>query len=240
MKTRGPASPRSTRAGSPSHDALKARTGSRMSRPRSRAKWLRVPAGTTTNGRSASAATAATAATVPSPPATPRTCAPSWRASLASDAASWSALINLTRAPIPSARSARRKRVAMPPPDRALTTTTLRIPAASMTAITTPPSLSRPAAEQSSGWLAAGRHRPPRRRWRPRAAARPRGPPGCFPGGPTARLRARARAYGGPGGPPYVAPARSDDGYLPSIRCILVISADCEVTIDFAILRHGP
>ncbi|GGZ19847.1 hypothetical protein GCM10010365_45150 [Streptomyces poonensis] len=36
------------------------------------------------------------------------------------------------------------------------------------------------------------------------------------------------------------APALPDDGYLPSIWFISVISADCELTIDFAIVMQGP
>ena len=52
-----------------------------MSSPRSRAKWLRVPYGMTTKGRSRSTATEATLATVPSPPAAPSTSASAERAS---------------------------------------------------------------------------------------------------------------------------------------------------------------
>ena len=62
--------------------AVPARTAamasSTVSRPRSRARWLSVPAGTATNGTSRSAAIVATAARVPSPPAAPMATSSSW------------------------------------------------------------------------------------------------------------------------------------------------------------------
>ena len=56
--------------------------------PRSSAKWLRVPAVITRNGRPCSAATPATSAWVPSPPATPSRSAPSATACRATAATS--------------------------------------------------------------------------------------------------------------------------------------------------------
>src|SRR5215210_51592 len=56
--------------------ASSARSGRVRSSPRSRAKWLSVPVGTTTRGKSHSTATPATAATDPSPPATASDSAP--------------------------------------------------------------------------------------------------------------------------------------------------------------------
>ena len=50
--------------------------GSSFSRPRSSAKWLRVPAEMQTNGMSCSMAMEATRACDPSPPAMPRQSAP--------------------------------------------------------------------------------------------------------------------------------------------------------------------
>lgn len=55
----------------PSVSASSPRAGSVRGRQRSIAKWLRVPAATTTNGRPCSTATRATAAWVPLPPALP-------------------------------------------------------------------------------------------------------------------------------------------------------------------------
>ena len=63
-------SPTSIRPSMPSLRASSAAIGSAGSSPRSRAKWLRVPAGTQTNGRSCASAAAATVASDPSPPAT--------------------------------------------------------------------------------------------------------------------------------------------------------------------------
>ena len=51
-------------------------TGSSRSIPKSRARWLRVPAGTQTNASPCSAATSATTAWDPSPPAIPKASAP--------------------------------------------------------------------------------------------------------------------------------------------------------------------
>ena len=56
-----------------------AMASSTVSSPRSRARWLSVPAGTATNGRSRSAAMVATAASVPSPPAAPMATSSSWQ-----------------------------------------------------------------------------------------------------------------------------------------------------------------
>ena len=55
-----------------SPNASSAPIGSLRSSPRSSAKWLRVPAGTQTNGILASIAMSATSARLPSPPAMPR------------------------------------------------------------------------------------------------------------------------------------------------------------------------
>ena len=60
----------------PSVSASSEVDGSSRSRPRSSAKWLRVPAAMTMNGMSCWAATPATSAWVPSPPATPSRSAP--------------------------------------------------------------------------------------------------------------------------------------------------------------------
>ena len=58
-------------ASTPSVSAARQAAGLSRSRPRSSAKWLRVPALITRNGRSCAAAIPATSACVPSPPATP-------------------------------------------------------------------------------------------------------------------------------------------------------------------------
>ena len=80
-KRRPHTSPTSIRPSMPSLRASRAAIGSAGSSPRSRAKWLRVPAGTQTNGRSCASAAAATVASDPSPPATASASAPSARAS---------------------------------------------------------------------------------------------------------------------------------------------------------------
>src|SRR5919109_3167264 len=75
--------PTSIRRSTASSKAASAASGSSTSRPASRAKWLRVPQGTQTKGRSRSIATAATTPSEPSPPATPRASASASRASSA-------------------------------------------------------------------------------------------------------------------------------------------------------------
>ena len=75
-KTRPFTSARSMRRSTAAPKASRAATTSSRSRPRSRAKWLRVPAGTQTRGTSAAIATLATSACEPSPPAMPITSAP--------------------------------------------------------------------------------------------------------------------------------------------------------------------
>ena len=69
--------PRSTCSSTPSLSASRQVDGSSRSSPRSRAKWLRVPAEMTSSGMSCWAAMPATSAWVPSPPATPSRSAPS-------------------------------------------------------------------------------------------------------------------------------------------------------------------
>src|SRR6266516_4617965 len=70
-KSRPFARPTSTLCSFVLSKAASAANGSSRSRPRSLAKWLRVPNGTTTKGRSRSIAIWATGAREPSPPATP-------------------------------------------------------------------------------------------------------------------------------------------------------------------------
>ena len=77
-------SPRSTRRSTASPKASSAPMTSSRSRPRSSAKWLKVPAGTTTKGMSRAEATLATAASEPSPAATPIASDPSAMACSAS------------------------------------------------------------------------------------------------------------------------------------------------------------
>ena len=64
----------------------RSRPGRARSTPTSSAKWLRVPAGTQTNGSPCAAAAAATTASDPSPPAMPSASAPAATASSASAA----------------------------------------------------------------------------------------------------------------------------------------------------------
>ena len=65
-----------SRGSTPSVNASSAPRTSSRSRPRSSAKWFRVPAGMQTWATSRRAATVATSACEPSPPAIPMTCAP--------------------------------------------------------------------------------------------------------------------------------------------------------------------
>src|SRR5918997_3356104 len=105
MKWRPLITPTSTRRSSrPGVNALRARSGRTRSNPRSRAKWLSVPVGTTTRGNSCSTATPATAVTEPSPPATPSVPAPSSAASRAASFAS--SPDSSTRTRIPRSRAA--------------------------------------------------------------------------------------------------------------------------------------
>ena len=112
--------PRSIRSSTPSPSASRHRDGSSRSSPRSRAKWLRVPAEMTSNGMSCSAAIPATSAWVPSPPATPSRSAPSamaWRASAPTSMISGPSS-RATVAPRASALSLSPNRVTFPPPER--------------------------------------------------------------------------------------------------------------------------
>src|SRR5215217_720861 len=84
--------------------ASRAARGRARSNPRSRAKWLSVPVGTTTRGKSRSTTTPATAATVPSPPATASDPEPSSAASRAACPASSPG--SSTRTPIERSRAA--------------------------------------------------------------------------------------------------------------------------------------
>ena len=86
--------------------------GPRRSRPRSSAKWFRVPADTQTNGRSCSTAIEATRACEPSPPAIPRQSAPSATAPRASSARSrpWSSMTVSTPSEAGQLRPARTAR----------------------------------------------------------------------------------------------------------------------------------
>ena len=67
------------RASSPSANPSRAPTGRRRSRPRSRAKWSRVPAGTHKKASPCARAAAATTLCDPSPPAAPSASAPAHR-----------------------------------------------------------------------------------------------------------------------------------------------------------------
>ena len=119
-KGRPAINPRSTRNSTPSVSASRHREGSSRSRPRSRAKWLRVPAEITSNGTSCSAATAATSAWVPSPPATPNRSAPpatAWRANAPTSTGPGPSN-STTCAPRASALSLSPNRPTFPPPDR--------------------------------------------------------------------------------------------------------------------------
>src|ERR687894_606456 len=88
----------------PASNASRARSGRKRSSPRSRAKWLSVPVGTTARGKLRSTATPATAATDPSPPATASDSAPSSAASTAACLASSPG--SSTRTRIPRSRAA--------------------------------------------------------------------------------------------------------------------------------------
>ena len=123
-KLRSPICPRSTRISVPSARARSAAVGWRRSRPRSRAKWFLVPAGTRRKGRSRSAATPATSAMDPSPPATPRRSAPSSAACLASSRRLLPGSIVTTVAPARCACLARSSRAAFPRPERGLRNST--------------------------------------------------------------------------------------------------------------------
>ena len=122
------------------------RGSSRLS-PRSRAKWLRVPAETQTNGRSCSTAIEATSAWEPSPPAIPRQSAPLAIASRASCSRSspWSSIT--VSIPSPWASSTSPNRSTLPPPDHGLQISTgclgSDVRAARSTSDTSPRSASR-------------------------------------------------------------------------------------------------
>jgi hypothetical protein len=110
----------------PPANASSAPTTSSLLRPRSRAKWFLVPAGTTTCGIPCAAATVATRACDPSPPAMPMTPAPSeiaFSASCTRSSPGFSTIGSMSRA---RHSSARRNRVALPPPDLGLMTRTGR------------------------------------------------------------------------------------------------------------------
>ena len=111
--------PRSIRCSTPSVSASRQVAGFSRSSPRSIAKWLRVPALITRNGRSCSAAIPATSACVPSPPATPSRSAPSATALRARAATStWPGpSSSATSAPSASAFSLSPNFATFPPPD---------------------------------------------------------------------------------------------------------------------------
>lgn len=113
--TRFSTTPRSTRRSTASPKASSAAAGSSRSSPRSRAKWVRVPAGTQTKGSPCRRATSATTAWQPSPPATPSTSAPSATACSASSRRSSSRPPGW---PSTRARSPSRDEVAAPLPDK--------------------------------------------------------------------------------------------------------------------------
>src|SRR4029450_11184327 len=69
--TRSPTRPRSMRRSTAAPKASRAPATSSRSRPRSMARWLRVPAGTHTNPTPLAAATPATRGWEPSPPPPP-------------------------------------------------------------------------------------------------------------------------------------------------------------------------
>ena len=98
-------------------------TRSDGSRPRSSAKWFRVPAGMHTYGSSWRIATSATSAWEPSPPAMPITRAVS-AASSASARRSWPACSSIALIPRARASSVRFARPARPSPERGLTSST--------------------------------------------------------------------------------------------------------------------
>src|SRR5829696_6534290 len=108
------------RSGPP--NASRAATGSFRSRPRSPAKWFRVPDGTHTNGTSPSTATLAASPSDPSPPATPTALAPAATAARASSTRSSPASSTCTRIPRARAASTSPTRPAFPSPERGFTT----------------------------------------------------------------------------------------------------------------------
>jgi hypothetical protein len=112
--------PRSIRCSTPSVSASRQAAGFSRSSPRSSAKWLRVPALITRNGRACSAAIPATSAWVPSPPATPSRSAPPATACRASAATSTvpGPSSSATSAPSASALSFSPNLATFPPPDR--------------------------------------------------------------------------------------------------------------------------
>ena len=121
--------PRSIRCSTPSVRASRQVAGSSRSSPRSIAKWLRVPALITRNGRSCSAAIPATSACVPSPPATPSRSAPSATACWASAATSTipGPSSSATVAPSASAFSFSPNFATFPPPDLGFMITNARL-----------------------------------------------------------------------------------------------------------------
>jgi hypothetical protein len=102
MKGRSPAKATSTSTASPPRSAASASSVDHT--PRSRAKWLNVPAGITSSGTPASSATDEAALMAPSPPATPRICA-SAAARRSWQARSWPAFTSMIVACGSSARS---------------------------------------------------------------------------------------------------------------------------------------
>ena len=117
-------SPMSIERSRPAVKASRAPTTSWRSTPRSRAKWLRVPAGTQTKGRPCADATAATTAIEPSPPATPSASAPRSTASVTKAARSWPGWRMTGSIPSSRARRSSDSRVAVPPPERGLMNST--------------------------------------------------------------------------------------------------------------------
>ncbi len=125
-KTRPFTRARSTRRSWAFANTSSAPTTSSRSTPRSSAKWLRVPAGTHTNGTSCSDATPATRACEPSPPAIPSTSAPRAIASRASSARS-SPRSSITVSMPCACASATNWGLALPPPDQRLRIRTGRL-----------------------------------------------------------------------------------------------------------------
>ena len=118
--------PGRSRPSSASVNASSAPTSSFGSTPRSRAKWLRVPAGTHTNGSPCAVATDATTASDPSPPAMPSTSAPPAAAPSARVPRSSPGSRTIGSMPRSRAASASRARSALPPPDLGLMKSTGR------------------------------------------------------------------------------------------------------------------
>ena len=119
-------SPRSIDRSRPAEKASSAPTTSWRSTPRSRAKWLRVPAGTHAKGSPCAAAAPATTAMEPSPPAIPSASAPRLTASATSAARSWPGSSTTGSMPRSRARRASDSRTAVPPPERGLMNSTGR------------------------------------------------------------------------------------------------------------------